>query len=203
VALSPSEDAVERSVEALIEAATGAPSVLSRRFKAPEGPNGASVAASIREGDATLLLGADLEKRANVESGWDAVLTYAKPATKASLVKVPHHGSSGAHHDAAWSELTSEALAVLTPWTKGANYLPKQDDLDRIRGVADRVFLTAMPSLTRVKKDPAVEKLVRKLHGERIEELRGWGHVRARRRAAGAWLVEVDGDAVEVSSGAA
>ena len=60
-----------------------------------------------------------------------------------------------------------------------------------------------MPSLTRVKKDPAVEKLVRKLHGERIEELRGWGHVRARRRAAGAWLVEVDGDAVEVSSGAA
>ena len=47
--------------------------------------------------------------------------------------------------------------------------------------------------------DPQLEKLIRKLHDERIDELTGWGHVRARRRLdAEAWSVERDGDATAV-----
>src|ERR1035438_150537 len=32
-----------------------------------------------------------------------------------------------------------------------------------------------MPSLKRVEKDRAVNRLVQRLHGDRIRELRGWG----------------------------
>jgi hypothetical protein len=63
--------------------------------------------------------------------------------------------------------------------------------------LAERVYLTAMPTLGRVKKDPAVEKLITKVARGRVrEELRGWGQVRARRRPDEAsWRVDLDGDA--------
>lgn len=200
VALSPSEDAVARSIEALIGAATQAESTVQRRYKAPEGPNGASIATVVRRGEQALLLGADLERSANEETGWQAVVAHAKPSAAASLVKIPHHGSEGAHHDGMWHELVEEeAVAVVTPWTKGAMYLPTDRDLDRLRGLAGRVFLTAMPGLKRVKRDAAVEKLIRKLHGDKLEELRGWGHVRARLGGGEAgWQVDLDGDACQV-----
>ncbi len=92
-ALSPSEDSVARSVEKLIEAATGKKAAVARRYMAPDGPNGASVVTFVRKGDIGLLLGADLERSTNPDAGWDAVLKRAKPPIRASVVKVPHHGS--------------------------------------------------------------------------------------------------------------
>jgi hypothetical protein len=202
VALSPSEDAVERSIEALIEAATALESAVPRRYKAPEGPNGASVVTSVRGDDVTLLLGADLETSPNKETGWDAVLRYATPSIPASIVKVPHHGSPGAHHDGIWSDLAEERpVAVVTPWSKGKNFLPAAADLERLRKITDRLYLSATPSLARARKDSEVRKFIKKVHGERIEELRGWGHVRARRRPAEhEWRVELDGDAAEITA---
>lgn len=145
VALSPSEDAFERSLVALIEAATSARSTVPRRYRAPEGPNGASVATWVKIGGVALLLGADLEVSANDQAGWDGVLKYSKPATKASLMKVPHHGSAGAHHDEVWSELGQEDLvAILTPWSRGAKFLPTQEDLDRTRALASIHRLTRL-----------------------------------------------------------
>lgn len=201
VALSPSEDAVQRSIEALIEAATQQTIQVAPRFKSPEGPNGASVAVYARKADATVLLGADLETSPNPESGWDAVLTYAKPNVPASIVKVPHHGSKGAHHDQFWTDLVEDqVVAIVTPWVKGAGKLPTDDDLSRIRALTRRAYLTAMPTLKKVELDSRTKKLVRRLHGEQITELRGWGHVRARRRVIEpVWRVELDGDAVALS----
>jgi hypothetical protein len=200
VALSPSEDAVERSIEALIEAATQKRSTVPRRFRAPEGPNGASVATSVRREDIAILLGADLITSANPETGWEAVLKYARPTTRASVVKVPHHGSDGAHHERMWADLLEEKpIAIVTPWTKGNGYLPRDEDLLRLRKLAGRVFLTAMPSLRRARKDTEVRKLIQKVHGEPIDELTGWGHVRAcRRKGAMEWTIDLDGDAREV-----
>ena len=89
-----------------------------------------------------------------------------------------------------------DAIAIVTPWILAGGHLPTEDDLARLRGVAERVYLTAMPTFGRVKKDSAVEKLITKVAGVRIEELRGWGHVRARRKPDEAvWRVELDGDA--------
>lgn len=197
VALSPSEDAVARSIEALIKDATGLPVVTSRRFTAPEGPNGASVASCVRGADVTTLLGADLENSKNPETGWDAVLRYAKPESPASLVKVPHHASEGAHHDDVWGEMIADdPVAIVTPWNLGARFLPTQSDLERLAQLSTRVYLTAMPALGRMTKDPEVEKLLRKVHAGKVEELRGWGHVQARwRESETEWAVELRGDA--------
>jgi hypothetical protein len=202
IALSPSDDAVGRSLEALIEGATGAESTVPRRYRAPEGPNGASVAASVQKDDCVLLLGADLETSANPDAGWDAVLTYAAPARAASVVKVPHHASAGADHDGIWERLAEpEPVAIVTPWSRGASFLPTEEDLVRLSAVSDKIYVTAVPSLGRAHKDPAVEKLIRRLHGERVQELRGWGHVRARRRPGEPeWRVETAGDATRVTN---
>lgn len=202
-ALSPSEDAVERSIVMLIEAAIGKNATLRRRFTAPDGPNGASVATVMRSGDVTSLLGADVESTtANFETGWSAIVSYARPPAPASLVKVPHHGSGGAHHDGMWDELLSDdVVAIVTPWSKGAKFLPTEEDLDRLSKLSERLYVTATPRLSRVEKDAEVERLIRRLHGERVNELRGWGHVRARRVIGGeAWSVECDGDAILVPS---
>ncbi len=43
------------------------------------------------------------------------------------------------------------------------------------------------------------EKMIRRLHSSQISELRGWGHIRARRRLTKPeWRVELEGDAVAV-----
>lgn len=201
VALSPSEDACERSLISLIEAATSAKSGLVRRYRAPEGPNGASVVTWMRLENAVMLLGGDLEASNNPETGWDAILKYAKPERPASVVKVPHHGSPDAHHDGIWNELATDvAIAVLSPWTLGSRYRPQQADLDRILAFTDSVYLTATPAFRRARSDPEVEKMVRRLHDGRIEELGGWGYVRVRRGAdAASWTVELEGDAVRVA----
>lgn len=201
VALSPSEDAFERSIESLIEAATASKSTLPRRYRAPEGPNGASVAATIRIGEHAVLAGADLDASVNKETGWDAVIAYAKPPVKASLVKVPHHGSAGAHRDAFWTELADKGgVAIVTPWTRGGNYLPTSADLSRLRSLAEPLLLTATPRVSRARKNPELEKMIRRLHGERVSELVGWGHVRARMRSSeGAWRIDLADDATSVA----
>jgi hypothetical protein len=154
----------------------------------------------VRNSDIGLLLGADLEAAANQETGWEGVVRYSTPPVRASVVKVPHHGSAGAHHDGMWTALSEDdVVAILTPWSRGARYLPTEQDLTRLRSLASRVYLTAVPSLRRARKDRDLERLIRRLHGDQVMRLRGWGHVRARRRLdEGSWRIELDGDAVSV-----
>jgi hypothetical protein len=201
-ALSPSEDAVSRSIESLVEQAFGAAIAFPRRYRAPEGPNGASVAATVRVADTSILLGADLENSSNPKAGWTAVLAEARPAVSASVVKVPHHGSEGAHHEGMWDDIVDDdAVAIVTPWVLAGGHLPKEADLERLRRTAGRVYLTAMPTLGRVRKGSAVEALIGKVAGVRVEELRGWGHVRARKSPTDeAWRVDLDGDARSISA---
>jgi hypothetical protein len=198
-ALSPSDDAVARSIESLISAAKGA-IAYPRQYKAPEGPNGASVAAAVRAGEKMVLLGADLSNSDNPLSGWEAVLGFARPDLPVTLVKVPHHGSAGAHHDGMWSELVEAgAIAILTPWTLAGRFLPLADDIDRLKAVAEDVYLTAMPTIGRAKKNHEVDKLLTKVANVRVDELRGWGRVRARRKLSeDSWRVELAGDAIKL-----
>jgi Metallo-beta-lactamase superfamily len=197
IALSPSDDAVSRSIESIIERATKSKVAFPRRYRAPEGPNGASVAATVPKGETSILLGADLENSHNPQTGWDAVLASARPSKSASIVKVPHHGSEGAHHDGVWEHMVDEgSVAIVTPWVLAGGHLPLKRDLDRLRGVAGRVYLTAMPALRKARKDSEVEKFITKVAGTRVDELRGWGQVRARRQPSeSTWRVDLEGDA--------
>ncbi len=203
VALSPSENAAERSMIRLIEAATGEPFQLRRRYKAPEDPNGGSVATAVRVGDICIVLGADLESTANPEAGWEAVVRYSKPARSASLIKVPHHGSKGAHHDRFWEEcIDNDAIAVLSPWRHGGGFLPQPGDLDRLRRTAGDVYLSSLPVPQKAEMSHEVERLVRRLHGGReIKSLNKWGQVRLRRRVSDVdWSVQLFGDALKVTT---
>lgn len=203
IALSPSENAVERSLIALIEQATSQDFPLRRRYKAPEGANGASVATVVRVGEICVVLGADLESTANTEAGWEAVVRYARPARAASLIKVPHHGSKGAHHDEFWNEcIEDDAISVLSPWTHGGGFLPQEEDLSRLVGLSRDVYLSALPVPQRAPMRPEVERLVRRLHGrDPVRSLSKWGQVRLRRgQSDPAWKVALYGDAVRVST---
>jgi hypothetical protein len=60
--------------------------------------------------------------------------------------------------------------------------LPTDEDLNRLKGVAGSVYLAAMPVLRKAKKDSEVERFIRKHTGKQVQELCGWGQVRARRQ---------------------
>lgn len=156
-----------------------------------------SVVTRVISNGTELLLGADLERSSNPETGWDAVLRYAKPSRRSAVVKVPHHASEGAHHDDVWVEmLEDDPIAVITPWVNAGNYLPLERDLDRLKGLTTQVYLTAVPAFRRAKLDRDVERLVKRLHGGSVEELVGDGAVRLRKRPAeDTWRVELQGDA--------
>jgi hypothetical protein len=202
-ALSPSEEAFQRGVTELVERATGIKSAMPRRYRAPEEPNGASVVTSIELKDTSFLLGADLEHSTNPNTGWEALIRHASPPTKAGAVKVPHHGSEGAHHPGMWSELAEHGvLAVLTPMVWGSNDLPGDGDVARVKGLAGRTFRTSEPTLVRSRKGAEVDKMVRGMHGERVRQVRGWGQVRVRGGLddpTDQWQVELFGDASEIT----
>ncbi len=202
VALSPSEDAVRRGIMKLVEEATGRPRAVRGRFRAPEGPNGASVAAVATNGDHAILMAADLEASNNPNTGWDAVMTHAAPARAASVVKIPHHGSDDAHHEGMWQKLVEPgAVAIVTPFTNGSVQRPTSKDVERLCALGVQLYATALPKLTKARLDRDVERIVKRAHGGKVFESRGWGHVRARRQLdAATWTVEIGGDALRLSS---
>jgi hypothetical protein len=197
IALSPSEDAVERGIMALAEIALGRPRVAGGRFRAPERANGASVAAFALAGGNALLLGADLEASPNPGTGWNAVLSDARPSRASSLVKVPHHGSDDAHHEEMWNELVEEeAVAIITPFSNGSVQRPSDADIERLCRLAIRLYATALPRVRKARLDRDVERLIKRTRRGDVFELHGWGHVRARREVLGGeWIVECAGDA--------
>lgn len=195
VALSPSENAFERSFIALVEEVTGLRRGIPRRYRAPEGPNGASVATYVLAAHTVMILGADLEVSSNPDAGWEAVLQYSRPPIRASAIKVPHHGSRNAHLDEVWTELLeSEPVSILTPWARGRGQLPGKADVTRLTNLSRHVYITAEPKWT--LPDRATEQLISRYHRNEVREMRGWGHVRARRRPSDSeWQVEIAGDA--------
>lgn len=201
-ALSPSSDSILRGITELAEAAAQRRSGVKRRYRVPDKPNESSVVTIVEQGSAVVLLGGDLENTPNPDAGWKAVLAGAG-AANADVVKVPHHGSEDAHHPEVWAKMvSSDSIAIVTPLRRGSNRLPTGDDVQRLLDSAGSVILAAVPSLGKTRLDRDAEKILRRYHDHPIEELMGWGHVRARRavNGPGPWEVETDGDARRVST---
>jgi len=193
-ALSPSQTAVERALKHLANelSADG-----TRRGLKAQDPNDASVAIWLHVGDVAVLLGADLEI-GPTGCGWKAVETSHQPSDKASLFKVPHHGSAGAHHEPTWSELLDPSvIAVLAPFRSGSSNVPKPADERRIADRAGAAYSTARA------KDVAPSAGVKAARArlpqiaQRVRDENGVpGHVQARRvYGAEAWSVALDGPA--------
>jgi hypothetical protein len=135
------------------------------RRAVPSEPNNHSVALWLVVGEVNVILGADLETTADPRAGWDSVVASVnRPQGKAGFFKVPHHGSITGHHDGVWSDVLLEnAVAVATPWNRGRDGLPLEKDVERLVGLTENFFLTAVPSgLVRSKHDHEVEKMMRK-----------------------------------------
>lgn len=165
-------------------------------------PNDVSVALWVKVGEVTVLLGSDLEKR-----GWTAVLENVAPIEgKASVFKVPHHGSEDAHEPGVWKQMLElEPHAVLTPWRRGNRTLPTQRDVNRILSHTPNAYATArIGSSTRVPVHRA--SMVRRTIRESGIQLRrlvmspGFVRLRCPLASSAQWKIETFGSACHLAA---
>ncbi|GLI26425.1 hypothetical protein ARHIZOSPH14_06670 [Agromyces rhizosphaerae] len=190
VALSPSDIAVAK---ARANVAAGAGSVQERKRLSAGDPNEYSVALWLEVGDIRVLLGADLTI-GPVGSGWQAVADSHQPNGKASLFKVPHHGSPNAHHEATWDDLLTESVtSVVAPFRLGVNPRPNEEDVARIVARSDRAFATAKTKSPVPSKETKRTRAALAEVAQNVREAYGKvGQVRARKRSGeGRWRVEL------------
>ena len=173
-----------------------------KRVTSPR-PNHASVVLWVELGNEIILLGADLENTSDSEIGWSAILSGSTVTSeKASVFKIPHHGSENAHHDDVWVKLLwSEPIAIVTPFRPGRKFLPSAEDIKRITSLTSRAYTTA-PAKQRRPRLPRSRGVVRRFARQATQYMQevdyGWGQVRLRKRmnqVGESWRVELFGDA--------
>lgn len=160
-------------------------------------PNKVSVVLWINIGDVALLLGSDMEK-----SGWaDIHHSTTRPVGKASVFKIPHHGSANANEPEVWRRmLENDPWALLAPWRRGGRFLPNTHDVQRILSCTPNAYSTAQGSqitAPRTRRHPMVDRTIREF-GIRLRPLAmSPGAVRLRRAAGNQaqWRVELFGSA--------
>jgi hypothetical protein len=201
--LSPSDAAVAvmhtRIREELL------PRAQRRRLAVPSlESNDGSVVLAVRVGSASALLGADLEERNRPGLGWQTVLdNHICGAKRYDGFKIPHHGSSTAYHPDVWNRLiVPNGWAVITPYNRQKEPIPKATDCERIRKMTERSFITSPPGWSRFRHpNLTVQKTAQEATIKIGPEQSRYGHVRLRRSiAAGSeWRIELFGHATLLS----
>lgn len=128
--------------------------------------NDLSVVIHISVGDDVMLFGADLEEEGNALTGWSAILaSTGRPAGKAGVFKVSHHGSDNGHHaDVPIDLLRAEPTAIVAPFKNGSVSLPTPADVRRIEGYASRAVATSsLTGRAAQRRDSAVEKTIKQV----------------------------------------
>lgn len=169
-------------------------------------PNDVSAAFWLQIGNDAVLLGADVENNSNQNSGWNAILSASvQPVSKASLVKIPHHGGLSGHHAQMWSQMLSAgSIGTLTPWVKGGNRLPTAPDIKRLVAATSESYSTG-PSATG-KAAPQPFTVAKALSKDRLTLQRianKVGHVRHRGKITNgtiAWTTDLFGAACSLSA---
>lgn len=148
-------------------------------------PNHTSVVIWVKAGPVRALLGADLEHTARTDQGWTAVLSCHGDPLPAHFFKVPHHGSPTSDNVVVWEQmLERNPVAVVTPFAGGSVRLPEESDLDRLSGRTPRLYCTAAGLGQPPRRDPLVEKEMKRQLSERRILTGQPGHVRVRWSAA-------------------
>jgi beta-lactamase superfamily II metal-dependent hydrolase len=168
-----------------------------RRFT--QDPNEMAIALWIDIGDESVLLGSDLLSGPAPNCGWSAVVdSEYLTGKRASVFKVPHHGSPTSEHPRVWSELVAEdVVSILTPYRAGRHPRPDEADLDRISSQSEAVYITA--TTARPKPDAQTRARIASLtpYVQNVRDPDGIpGHVRLRKNVGDQkWKVEVAGPA--------
>ncbi|WP_427922139.1 MBL fold metallo-hydrolase [Streptomyces sp. cg40] len=188
-ALSPSEQAVTRSLEAL--AGNHLYEMGERTRRSTYNPNEASVALWATAGEVSVLLGADI-LRGPAGCGWKAVLQNFNFAEPATLYKAAHHGSKTSHHDGLWEKLLADMPVVfIAPFRGGGSNVPNDDEIAYFLNRTDKAWITSPRQPT---PNNAFRRQAAKL-GTMAKNPRDpygvIGHLRARTPMAGvAWRVD-------------
>jgi hypothetical protein len=134
-----------------------------RRLVAPK-PNKVAVAIWVAIDGDFVLLGSDLEETNDPECGWSVIAgSSLMPPGKASVVKIPHHGSVTGHSEEMWAQMVATgADAVLTPFTNGDVHLPSAANVERITRLAPRSFSTSSRRAhAPTRRAPEVDRQIR------------------------------------------
>jgi beta-lactamase superfamily II metal-dependent hydrolase len=162
-----------------------------KRRVVSQGRNQLSIVLSVQLGRHGVLLTGDLVATSNPDTGWDGVLRTAIPAAQAAhLVKIPHHGSEGAHHAGMWSNLL-EVRPIAVTTTYNPSGLPKPTDRARIRELAGASYLTGVPGGTK-SAHRSGDRTIRAVVPELRQMFSRLGHVRWRSRLDGSTTPTVE-----------
>jgi len=160
-------------------------------------PNDNAVVLMVKADDIVLLLGSDLEKH-----GWVRILaSQERPTGKASVFKLPHHGSKNAHVPNVWEKLLEpDPLAVLTPWRRGGGMLPTKQDVRRILLKTENAYITAKhASLAQssTRRHKTISRTIRESSIRLRQHVMSSGAIRLRRtiNSRTPWKVETFGSA--------
>lgn len=187
LALSPSDETIDRGRKGL---AKGLAVAGERRRLNTVDPNELAVAILVEVGDTAVVLGADLLK-GPAGCGWEAVVNNFQIDPRASVFKVPHHGSDTGHHDRVWTELlTDDVVSMLAPFRFGRKPLPAPEDIERLKSLSKAVYSSANPK--RLPPTKAVRQTRAAIGIAADVRVEGTcGQVRARRASdAGTWEIE-------------
>ncbi|PAT01782.1 hypothetical protein CI105_04650 [Candidatus Izimaplasma bacterium ZiA1] len=103
--------------------------------------NDISIVTWIQIDDVVILLGGDLENSSDPSKGWDAIVNkHSISSLKASIFKIPHHGSVNGHNDDVWIKLVEDnPISALTSYS--SSDLPRDEDLERIKSLSFETYL--------------------------------------------------------------
>ena len=165
--------------------------------------NAVSVVLHVRVGDTEVLLGGDLER-----TGWKAVLCNEnRGPVRASVFKIPHHGSRNADEPRVWETmLSNDPRAVLAPWNLAGRALPNAADVRRILSRTPYAWASARRKHFRHRRNRReVDRTLREAGGRPLLDSRSAGIVRFRKpmRAGASWRTETFGDACHLKDFAA
>lgn len=194
--LSPSDDAV---VKATAEFAKMVPKYMRQRVVLhAKHPNHNSVALWVnwvRPVQLDLLLGADLEMTADKNMGWDGVLkTVAIKGRKASVVKVPHHGSITGHSPDLWANhVIEKSTGIVTTFNRGKSPLPTTADVARLKALCATLISTTLPKSAPPKREPTVERTLKEVVTFRATVHENYGQISIRQGLNGSLSYNLTG----------
>ena len=195
-ALSPSPSTFTRTLHEISELL---PAIgRTKRRAVASRPNELSLVIWVATPSGCVLLGGDLERGRDPQSGWLAnANSMTRPTGTAQTFKVPHHGSEGADEAAVWDgTLDAEPRALLSTFTPSG--LPLPTDLVRISGHTPFVYCTGPSRGPKpMRRSGAVEKIVRRVAPELRRTSGQMGHIRLRFSASSDPVVQLSGPAYQ------
>jgi beta-lactamase superfamily II metal-dependent hydrolase len=139
-------------------------------------PNEKRIALLVKINKHSILFGADLEVSYNTnQKGWLCILDNSTciKNIKASLFKIPHHGSKNGYHPRIWKEIIQEsAVGKLTPWNKKEK-LPKDEMIKQYLTHTKNLYITSNNSYKPKpkKRDHKIKKEISRFNNT-LEEVK-------------------------------